>query len=271
MKTSLLKLFSCALLAPFLLSSCLSDSEDVYTANNDFAYVLNYPLQDGTSIKAAAVSSSLYITSSVIEGLQTGQCYRLSYSMYGEVAAENVFQSTNQGDVELLPQTTGIVGVPPAIDERTAVYPNNLNLSIADPGTFFGDRWAFIYTASMKEDDDIAVSFYYDESNQREYVNGEWRDLSENQMIIDVRLVKFMDGSGTERNAQEEVVIDFTRIRAAYSNKVRFNNNETASVGIKFRYLTSVNGADPAETYSGSWASSTGNPTYYLRYTTNNI
>lgn len=269
MKTSLLKLLSSAFLVSILLSSCLSDSDNTFKIENDFAYIDNHTLADGSTVKCAAVyggGGGLYVSTPLIKDLQVGQCYRLGYEITN--ASNSLNEGTDIGDPKILPQTEGILGSVD-INEDKVFYPIEIRGSVRSSNEFFGNRWAFYYTASMKDNDKIQVYFYYDQNNQREYINGEWRELSKNQLIIDVRLQKDVDGSGLARSRQEEVVGNFSRIKLAYSTKIDFEGNKAATAAIKFRYITKTENADPQEVYLGDWPIGNENPTYSFMYLKN--
>lgn len=276
MKTTALKWICSALFLPLLLSSCLGDGDSSYTVENDFGYVSTLEVEGLGYIKCAAVYGGgygLYISNDDIKGLQENECYRMNYVIPDMSNTSYGIHSANTmgtASFKQIPQYAAKVVAYIPENETKAFYltDSGFAVSMRSPNDFFGNRWAFEYRGVMKEGDDIRPYFYFDESNQREYINGDWQPLASNRMIIDVRFEKESEGIGTAKVDKKEIVGNLSEIKSYFEGSVDFGSSNAVYVGIKFRYIRkSSETSEPEQIYIGDWASGSDIPTYAFAYT----
>jgi len=243
MKVSFMKLIVSLFCAVLLMTSCLGSGDSSYQADGVFAYVHTV---DG--VKYASTNIGNITMQSGMSGLQEGQCYFISFKIpnadgSGVYVAEyiNVLNDGYPIDKESM-----AMGKPyydkDEFQQADSLHINNLQIDEYYPvAALYGDCWMFKYTVpTMKEDDNIKAYFYYDPSNQFDE-NRKPISISENKVIIDVRLLKVKgQGAGTDRTKDFRSVGDFKNLRTLItSSSPKYDSSgKYASVAVKFRYMT---------------------------------
>lgn len=240
MKTILLKVLG-AVLAVFLLTSCLGDRDSYVKIDDDFAY-FKYDDLDGTGVErlyAWVSMGPILVPSSLSNTITHNRGYFVKYKI-------NQFGKYYYGAeyLELLGDGTP---VPTAAFKWDAPYtgfqPSQLAdsiqpLSISEiKGSALNtidDNWLIKYNVSLKEDETVEARFYYDSNGQ--YENG--KALDKNQIIIDMRFVK--KEKNTENvNAQSTELYalgSLAEVRSSYQPTYS-SDADYVDVPIKFRYV----------------------------------
>jgi len=267
MKTSILKLITSVFFVGLLFSSCLGDSDNVIEKSADFVYITS--VNSGTT-KVGAVSSypGTYISSAAIEqsSILSNQFYIMGYKIntknIGTGGSYYIAEDIGQTP-KLVEQTRGAYTAPSVEDEFN---PTTFGVSAYYPASsLYGDRWVFGAQASLKEEgkDFPKMYFFYDPTRQKEDTNGDGiddRELSENQIIIDIRFQteSFSEGQKTSRTFYS--VGDLSAIRTYFqsqSGKFNYNGEKSIYVPIKFRYRKATkdnNNQDTTEeVMDGNW------------------
>lgn len=254
MKTSLLKYLGSIAATFFLMTSCLGDGESSYDAGRDFVYIT----ETEYFTKVAAASPG-YIAHEVINNLQVGECYFISYKIKG---------SSNGGIYKAEKAEVLDNGVPvpkgyfywnkkpmsnvPEEQRNDTVATRTLSLGAAYPNTYINDMWLFNYNISLKEGDLVVPYFYYDATNQKDDLG---KDLGENKIVIDVRFIKTESGNstGSASVVSKSSVVSLSELRKSYSPN--YNGVNQVSVPIRFRYHRYEADDKPATVqWIGSWS-----------------
>ena len=265
MKKSLLKLILGVFTTAILFTSCLGDSSNEFGNEGIFAYITTH---EKTGEKVAALYNNIYISSSVIDALEIGKCYLISYKVSTEnLSSDVIFENASVYAVsESLTSTTGTVGS--ATTMTDTFNPTDFAPYFVKPDDFVGDNWGFYYTVTtLREKDTPKAYFFYDANTQYEMVDGVRKDLETNQIIIDVRFnyVAGVDG-GSVLTQQELSVGDLSAIKSAfkYSDNFEQGTDSYVYVAIKFRYnQLQSDKTTVTEDVVGSWTSSPYNFLYF--------
>ncbi len=267
MKKSLFNLILGVFTTAILFTSCLGDSNNEFGNDNIFAYITTH---EKTGEKVAALYNNVYISSSVIDALETGKCYLISYKVSTEnLSANGVFENASvYGVSESITSTTGTVATPTM--EET-FNPTDFAPYFVRPDSFMGDNWGFYYTiTTLREKDTPKAYFFYDADKQYEMADGVRKDVGTNQIIIDVRFnyTAGVDG-GSVLTQQKMSVGNLSMIKSAfkYSDNFEKGSENYVDIAIKFRYnqLQSDKTTVKEDVYVGSWTS----PPYFFRYFNN--
>ncbi|MFV0536113.1 MAG: hypothetical protein ACK5M3_01930 [Dysgonomonas sp.] len=265
MKKSLFKLILGISAIVILFTSCLGDSNNEFGSDNVFAYITTH---EKTGKKVAALSQAIYISSSTIDGLESGKCYLMSYRLSSDNLASNgIYENaTITGISKSITPTMSIVG--PVTTEDT-FNPSDFIPYYGRSDSFMENNWGFLYTtAKLKENDIPRAYFFYDADRQYEMEEGVRKDVGKNQIIIDVRFnyVPGADG-GSVLKQQVLSVGNLSRIRQEYrgSDNFEFGSDTYVNVAIRFRYnqLQPDDVTVKTDVYVGSWTSTPYNFTYY--------
>jgi len=228
MKKSLFKLIFGVLAVTMLFTSCLSDGNNEVERQGSFAYITTI-----NNVQCAAVDG-IYVTSTLIKSLNVGSCYLISFRISNDMTG-NVYNGTDLAQPSLLVRTTSSVSAPAVED---TFNPTALQPTYGSFDSFFGDNWGFIYRVKLEEKSTPRAFFFYDEDKQYEMVDGVRKDLSKNQLIIDVRFTYTVgEGSAVERN--ELTVGNLKNIKEWYEENGLVwdsSSQKTAEAAIKFRY-----------------------------------
>ncbi|MDU1892107.1 MAG: hypothetical protein E6767_15595 [Dysgonomonas sp.] len=251
MKTSVFKLICSVFAATFIMSSCLGDGEGSYEAKRELVYITTV---NGSTV---AATSAGYVYHSDLNSLSPGRCYYIGYKIKSG-AGSGIYQAESIAlleDGEPLPQKAlnvteaGTDGVTTTSFATGGFYADN----------YFGDRWLFNYTVSLKAGEETEAYFYYDPNDQKE--DGE--DLAANRVIIDVRIRKLAEipGEGKETKKTIEAIGDLSALRTNYAPTYD-SDKDYVPVFIKFRYVKYNDKNEPVKTLLGSWSENASNVCY---------
>lgn len=233
----------------FLLNSCsLKDSFSI-ESYEDFAYITNI---DG---KKCAATSNWYITSELIQGLEYGDCYILSYRITDQSAA-NVYTASytemvSDGALRRF-----------VLSEQESITPSDLSdyepfdvaaagVNAYDPTTYYGDNWHFKVSSQYSfNNNDVRPRFYYDKNNQFDESGSDV--TGRNRVIIDI-VFEAKEGVSKENNNKVyDFVVNMSPLRTLFSPNLdgaqTSGSDKYVNVLVMFRYKK-----EGKDVFLGSW------------------
>lgn len=239
MKTILLKI-SGAVLAVFILTSCLGDRDSYVKIDNDFAY-FKYNDLDGTGVQRlyAWVSMGPILAPSSLSNITPNRGYFVKYKInqfgkyyYGAEYLELL------GDAKPVPTAAFKWDAPYTGFQQAQLVDSIHPLSISEiKGSALNtidDNWLIKYNMSLKEDETVETRFYYNSNGQ--YQNG--KALDKNQIIIDIRFVKAEKNTENVNTQLTELYAlgSLAEVRSSYQPTIP-SDEDYVDVPIVFRYI----------------------------------
>ena len=216
-----------------LLTSCLEEG----SRNYDETSVAYMATDMETGRVYGRTLTGRLITSANMQLMYPGSFQFFHYSWTEEAGTTPISMSSTSTDV-LQADNVAIIGDPVEInrvslrmDEEPPVVETPKKFVGIDPPVYaadeiyLGDHWLFQYTYEAKDNDDVAVNFYYREDPE----------ASENEVTIFIELIiepKPNDSSSVTRKT-DIIALDMSQLRARYEGTSQTNTKELM---ITFKY-----------------------------------
>lgn len=216
MKKAFLYLFSISVTCVGFLSSCLGDSDNHQTITGSFGVVRTAESTGEKQVWTTSGSYGVQITWDGLSKYSVGDAVVLSfeYSM-NDMTSSGSFPATNVVVSAEYPLSGQKSIKRQSVDNSPEANQSNLfetaSISAYSTNDYFSDKWLFRIAAKAVGDQSINAEFYYDADQQ---VDGDGKALDDNIAVIDMKLVKGAEESGTATSKEKYVVVNFSELRS---------------------------------------------------------